>query len=189
VDLADIVNQSEQVPLYIHFTFGTQGESIHVFMYTDVGKDRLDNCEPPRVDLLARFAVDLGFHQIDQVRLTRVHLNRKIPARSVGLAQTARAQRTGGTVFGAGLVDIIRAVTIELVARMTLQFFSVRTKIDALAFIIRKISGGEGTWLEVRSLPAVDAILEALLIGKAWISFSELDIWDEGIDLCTTSDC
>ena len=40
VDLADIVYQSEQAPLYIHFTFGTQGESVHVFMYTDVRKDR-----------------------------------------------------------------------------------------------------------------------------------------------------
>jgi hypothetical protein len=97
VDFADIVNQSEQSPLYIHFAFGTQGESIHVFMYTDVRKDRLDNCQPSRIDFLALLAIDLGFHQIDQVRLTRVHLNRKIPARSVGLAQTARAQATVAT--------------------------------------------------------------------------------------------
>jgi hypothetical protein len=82
VDLADIVNQSEQYPLYIHFTFGAQGEAIHVLMHADVGKDRLDNGQPSRIDLLALLAVDLGFHPIDQVRLTRVHLNRKIPARS-----------------------------------------------------------------------------------------------------------
>ncbi len=149
VDLADIVNQSEQSPLYIHFAFGSQGETIHVFMHADVGKDRLDNREPPRVDLLARLAVDLGFHQIDQVRLTRVHLNRKVPARSIRLAQTTRAQWTDCTVFGAGLVDIIGAVTIDLVVRMAFQFFSIRTKIDALVFIIRKIIRAERTRLGI----------------------------------------
>jgi hypothetical protein len=43
VDLADIVYQGEQSPLYIHFQFGAQGEAVHAFMHTDVGKDRLDD--------------------------------------------------------------------------------------------------------------------------------------------------
>ena len=43
VDLADIVNQSEQAPLYIHFQFGTKGETVHALLHTDVGKDRLDD--------------------------------------------------------------------------------------------------------------------------------------------------
>jgi hypothetical protein len=45
-----------------------------MLMDTDVGKDRLDNREPPRIDLLALLAVDLGFHQIDQVRLAAIDL-------------------------------------------------------------------------------------------------------------------
>ena len=127
--------------------------------------------QPSRIDFLALLAVDLGFHQINQVRLAGIHLNGKIPARSIRLAQTARAQRTDSTVFGAGLVDIIGAVQVDLVARMTLQFFSVRTEIDALAFIIRKISGAERTRLGIRLL----AIFETLLLGKARIALAELD--------------
>jgi hypothetical protein len=38
-------------------------------------------------------------------------------------------------------------------------------------------------WLGVWSLPAVDAILETLLIGKARIAFAELDVGDVSIDL------
>jgi hypothetical protein len=41
VDFADIVNQNEQSPLYIHFGFGPQIEAVHKLMYTNVGKDRL----------------------------------------------------------------------------------------------------------------------------------------------------
>jgi hypothetical protein len=63
--------------LYIHFAFGTQGETIHVFMYTDVREDRLDNDQPSRIDFLALLAVDLGFHQIDQVRLAGINLEEK----------------------------------------------------------------------------------------------------------------
>lgn len=37
--------------------------------------------------------------------------------------------------------------------------------------------------LGVRSLPSMNAILEALLLCKALISFSELDDGDAGIDL------
>ena len=42
VDLADIVYQSEQPPLYIHFQLGTQSEAVHALVHTDVGEDRLD---------------------------------------------------------------------------------------------------------------------------------------------------
>jgi len=41
VDLADMVNQSEQRPLYIHFPLGTQGKAMHPLLYTEVGKDRV----------------------------------------------------------------------------------------------------------------------------------------------------
>ena len=34
VDLADIVNQGEQPPLYIHFGFGTKGKTMHALLHT-----------------------------------------------------------------------------------------------------------------------------------------------------------
>ena len=34
VDLADIVNQGEQIPLYIHFRFGTKGKTVHALLHT-----------------------------------------------------------------------------------------------------------------------------------------------------------
>jgi hypothetical protein len=48
VDLADIVYQGEPRtrPLYIHFRFGAYRASVHVFLYTDIGKHRLDNTHP-----------------------------------------------------------------------------------------------------------------------------------------------
>ena len=150
-----------------------------MLMDTNVGKDRLDNGQPSRIDLLAQLAVDFGFHQIDQVRLARIHLNRKIPARSVRLGQTARAQRTSCAVFGAGVIDIIRAVTVDLVARMTLQLFFVWTEIDALAFIISKISRAERNRLGICFL----LIFEALLIGKARIACAVLDVGDVSVHL------
>jgi hypothetical protein len=143
VDFADIVYQSEQTPLYIHFAFGSQGESMHVFMHTDVGEYRFHNPQPSGIDFLALLAVDLGFHFIDQVWHAGIDLNREIPARSILLAQTARPQRTSRAVFGAGVIDIISAVTVDLAARMTLQLFSVRTEIDVLAFMKSKISRAE----------------------------------------------
>jgi hypothetical protein len=63
--------------VYIHFPFGAQGETIHVFMHTDVCKDRLDNAEPPRINFLALLAVNFGFHQINQVRLAGIDLEEK----------------------------------------------------------------------------------------------------------------
>ena len=88
----------------------------------------------------------------------------------------------------AGMVDIIGAIAVGLIAGMAGQFFSVRTKIHLFGCIEREVSSGEGTWLGVRSLPAVDAILEALLIGKARIAFAELDVGDVRIDLFIFAD-
>ena len=141
--------------------------------------------EPPRLNFPTLLAVNFGFHHANQIRLTRIHLNRKIPARSIRLAQTARAQRTGSTVLGAGLVDIISAVTIDLVARVTFQFFSVRTKIDALAFIISKISRAERTGLGICLL----LIFETFSIGKARIALAELEIGNVGVEFFIFTDC
>jgi hypothetical protein len=54
VDLGDIVYQGEPRtrPLYIHFRFGAYRASVHVFLYTDIGKDRLDNPQRPLQTML-----------------------------------------------------------------------------------------------------------------------------------------
>ena len=75
VDFADIVYQSEQPPLYIHFQFGPQREAVHALLDTDVGKHRLDNTQPSGVDPLALFSIDLGFHLFDQIGMQTTHLN------------------------------------------------------------------------------------------------------------------
>ena len=81
VDLADIMYQSEQSPLYIHFQFGPESEAVHALLDTDVGKDRLDDSQPSGINTLALFGIDLGLHRIDQVRRLTLDLNGKIPAR------------------------------------------------------------------------------------------------------------
>ena len=81
------------------------------------------------------------------------------------------------------MVDIIGSIAVDLVAGMAGQFFSLRTKIDLFVWIEREVRSSEEPWLGVWSLPAVDAILETLLIGKARIAFAVLDVGDVSIDL------
>jgi hypothetical protein len=50
-------------------------------------------------------------------------------------------------------------------------------------WIEREVSCREETRLGIGSRPAVDAILETLLLGKTWIAFAELDVGNVGIDL------
>ena len=60
---------------------------MHALVHTDVGKDRLDNAEPPGIDLLALITIDLGLHLIDQVGGLALNLNGKIAAYSICLFQ------------------------------------------------------------------------------------------------------
>lgn len=64
VDLADLVNQSVQPPLYIHFQFRAQREAVHALVHTDIGKDWLHDAKPPGIDALALFSIDLRLHLI-----------------------------------------------------------------------------------------------------------------------------
>jgi len=95
VDLADMVNQSEQRPLYIHFPLGTQGKAMHPFLHTDVRKDRFDDPQPSGIDALADFTIDLHLHLIDQVGLLAVDLDGKIPGQAVGQTGGALAATVG----------------------------------------------------------------------------------------------
>jgi len=161
---------------------------VHALVHTDIGKHRFDNAQASGVDPLALFGIDLGLHLLDDVRLLPIHLDGEIPAGGGRFAQTLRSQRAGGAIFFAGVVNIIGAIAVGLVAGMTGQFFSVRTEIHLLGGIEREGRRSEETWLSSGSLPAVDAILEALLLGKALISFAELDVGDVRIDLFIFAD-
>jgi len=86
------------------------------------------------------------------------------------------------------MVNIIGAVTVDLVVCMTGQFFSLRTAIHLFVWIEREVSCREEPWLGVRPLPAMNAILEALLIGEARIACAVLDVGDVGIDLFILAD-
>jgi hypothetical protein len=78
---------------------------------------------------------------------------------------------------------IIGSKAVGLVAGMAGQFFSLGTEINLFDWIEREVRSGEETWLGDGSLPGMDAILEALLIGKARIAFTELDVGDISIEL------
>ena len=125
-----------------------------MFLHTDVGKDGLDDAQPSGVNTLALIGVDLGFHLIDQVGRLGSPPEWKDPARCGGLAQTACLPRTGGAVFHTGMVDIIGAVAVDLVAGMAGQFLPLRTAIHLLVRIEREVRSGEESWLGVGSLPA-----------------------------------
>ena len=86
------------------------------------------------------------------------------------------------------MVDIIGSMAVDLTSGMAGEFFSVRTKINLSGGIEREVSSAERTWLGVRTLSAMDAIFEALLIGKARVAFSELDIGDIGVELFIFAD-
>jgi hypothetical protein len=68
-DPADIVNQNEPRthPLYIHFTFESQGEAMHPLLDAEIGKGRLHDHQPSGIIALSRFTIDLWLHCIDQV--------------------------------------------------------------------------------------------------------------------------
>jgi hypothetical protein len=155
VDFADIVYQSEHSPLYIHFLFGANRESVHMFLHTDIGEYRLNNLEPPGIDFLTLFAIDLCLHLIDQVRWLRLHLYGEIPPRSRGLAQALRSQRAGGVIFYARMMHIIGSIAVCLVVRMTSQFFSIPTEIHLFITVKRIVRSAEETRLRVCALPAV----------------------------------
>ena len=68
------------------------------------------------------------------------------------------------------------------------QLLPLGTAIHLLGWIEREVCRREETWLSVGSLPAVDAILEEFLLGKARIAFAELEVGDVGIDLFLLAD-
>ena len=188
VDLADVVDQGKQAPLDIHLGFGAQGETIQTFLDADIGKYRLDDGQAPGIDLPALGGVDPGFHLVDQVGGLVIQPDRQVPGRCVWLAQTPLLHRAAGTIFLAGLIDIVKPVAIALAAGMAGQGFALGAEVGLFGHVKGEIGSGEPAYLPGLSLPGVDAIFESVLPRKALISFAELDVRDIGVQaLCLAS--
>jgi hypothetical protein len=116
---------------------------MHGLLHTDVGKHRLDNTKPSAINAFTLLTIDLRFHLIDQVGGLAAHLKGEIASHRIRFLQTARSQRTGSTVFAAGMVDVIGAMTVDVPPRLTGQLFAMRTAVELLACIKDKVCGGE----------------------------------------------
>jgi len=68
------------------------------------------------------------------------------------------------------------------------QFLPLRTAIHLFVWIEREVSCREEPWLGVWTLPAMDAILKTLLLGKERIALAELDVGNISIDLFILAD-
>ena len=152
-----------------------------MFLNTNISKHWLNDAQASGIDLFALGTIYFGFHLVDQVGFVLINLNREIPARCVLFAQALRSQGAGGTIFWTGMINIIQAITVALVAGMAGQFLSLWAEIDLFGGIEREVFCGEGTCVFALSLPGVDAILESLLLSKALVSLAELDIGDISI--------
>ena len=88
------------------------------------------------------------------------------------------------------MINIIRAMAVDLVAGMASQLVALRTAIHLFSRIERKISNGKESGLSVGSLPATEgAVLETLLIGEARIALAELDVGDVSVNLFIPTHC
>ena len=86
------------------------------------------------------------------------------------------------------MVEIIGAMAVDLTAGMAGQFLPLRTAIHLFVWIEREVSCREEPWLGVWTLPAMDAILKTLLLGKERIALAELDVGNISIDLFILAD-
>ena len=53
-ELLDVVDQAEELPLYIDFGFSAQGEAIEPLVVSKIAEHRLDHREAPAVEHPAR---------------------------------------------------------------------------------------------------------------------------------------
>ncbi len=173
-----------QPPLRVRLAFRPQRESAHPFVNADVRKHRLDNPQPPCVDFPVLGAVDFGFHLVRHVRLRSIYLDREIAARGSGFAQAALPHGTGGAVFRSGMVDVVHPIAVALIARLQAEFLAIRTDVDLSGVVALEIVRREQPPPLHRPLPAMDTVLEALLLGEAFIPLAELDVGDGGVHAC-----
>jgi hypothetical protein len=96
-----------------------------MFLDTNISKHWFNNAQAPGIDLFALWTIYFGLHLVNQVGLVLINPDREIPARCVWFAQAARSQGAGGTIFWTGMVNIIQAIAVALVAGMAGQFLSL----------------------------------------------------------------
>ena len=86
------------------------------------------------------------------------------------------------------MIDVVGAVTVDLVAGVTGQFLAVRAEIDLPVGVEREIGQGKERRFLLRSLPAMDSILEAFLPGEARVTFAEVNVGDVSVHLFVAAD-
>jgi len=100
-----------------------------------------------------------------------------------GFAQTPGSCGAGSTIFLTSEVDIVGAIAVRLVAGMAGELLPLGANVNLVDRIKGEISGSEGGRFAGLWLFGLDAVLEALLVSKALVPFSELDIGDISIDV------
>lgn len=63
LELADIVDKAEELPLCIDLTPGAQAKALKAVGAGDVGENRLNDAESPGVLIAAVLGVDLALHR------------------------------------------------------------------------------------------------------------------------------
>ena len=172
-DFTNIIDQGEQFPLHIHLGFGAESEVVQALVNAKIGKDRLDDRQAPGIDRLAVWIIDPGFHTLDQVGRLAVKRHRKRAPGSVQLAQAICAQRASSAILRTSTINIIDPIAVRLPARTSFQKLVMRTKIDLPGLIKAEVGKSEGLFF---------GSFETLLIGKARVTGTKINIGDIGIE-------
>ena len=127
------------------------------FLDTNISKHRLNNAQASGIDLFALWTIYFSLHFVDRVGLVLIHPDREIPARCVWFAQAPRSQGAGGTIFWTGMVYIIQAIAVALVAGIAGQFLSLWAEVDLFGGVERETFCGKGPYGITLSLPGMKA--------------------------------
>ena len=141
-----------------------------MFLYTNISKHRLNNAQASGINLFALWTIYFGLHLVDQVGLVLINPDREIPARCVWFAQAPRSQGAGSTIFWMGMLNIIQAIAIALVAGMADQFLPLWAEIDLFGGIEREVFSGEGTCVFALSLPGMGKPRESQVTAECHTS-------------------
>jgi hypothetical protein len=90
-------------------------------------------------------------------------------------------QRAAGTIFLAGVIDIVKPVAIALAAGLAGQSITLGTDIGLFGLVKGEIGGGEPASFPGFPFSGMEAIFESVLIGKTLVTLAELDVGDIGV--------
>ena len=66
MDLLEVVDQAEHLPLAVHLGFASEGEAIQAQDMADMGENRFNRTQSPTVDESADSRIDLVFHLLGE---------------------------------------------------------------------------------------------------------------------------